>query len=118
MKIMDLSMKAMTAQSPMSIWKINIITQKVPFPTFTPTFHFKGHVSNIFPYFPSALKEDDPKEALKGFEKVVTLETEKGEWGFKALKQMVKLTFKMGLYTQVLLSLSPNDVYSEFKKES
>jgi len=26
------------------------------------------------------LKEEDPKDAIQGFEKVLTLETEKGEW--------------------------------------
>jgi hypothetical protein len=30
------------------------------------------------------------------FQKVLDLEsTEKGEWGFKALKQMIKINFKM-----------------------
>ncbi|CAD6194719.1 unnamed protein product [Caenorhabditis auriculariae] len=33
-------------------------------------------------------------EALMAFEKVLDLETEKGEWGFKALKQMIKITFE------------------------
>lgn len=32
-------------------------------------------------------------EAIKSFEKVLELEGEKGEWGFKALKQMIKITF-------------------------
>ena len=36
-------------------------------------FAFLGLVS-------SALKEEDPKDAIQGFEKVLTLETEKGEW--------------------------------------
>jgi len=36
-------------------------------------FPFSGLVS-------SALKEEDPKDAIQGFEKVLTLETEKGEW--------------------------------------
>jgi len=38
-------------------------------------------------YNSKALKEDDPKSALESFEKVLELEQEKGEWGFKALKQ-------------------------------
>ena len=42
-----------------------------------------------------ALKEDDPAAALRGFEKVLALEENQGEWGFKALKQMMKLHFKM-----------------------
>ncbi|PIO59878.1 hypothetical protein TELCIR_18646 [Teladorsagia circumcincta] len=32
-------------------------------------------------------------EAIANFEKVLNLEQEMGEWGFKALKQMVKITF-------------------------
>jgi COP9 signalosome complex subunit 2 len=31
------------------------------------------------------------KESIKGFEKVVSLEKEKGEWGFKSLKKLIKL---------------------------
>lgn len=46
-------------------------------------------------YNSKALKEDDPAAALKGFEKVLALEENQGEWGFKALKQMMKLHFKM-----------------------
>lgn len=42
-------------------------------------------------YNSKALKEDDPKAALQSFQKVLDLEGgEKGEWGFKALKQMIK----------------------------
>lgn len=47
-------------------------------------------------YFSSkALKEDDPKAALGGFQRVLELDTKKGEWGFKALKQMLKILFRM-----------------------
>lgn len=47
-------------------------------------------------YNSKALKEDTPKEALMSFQKVLDLEhTEKGEWGFKALKQMIKINFKL-----------------------
>ncbi|KAI8926945.1 PCI domain-containing protein [Entophlyctis helioformis] len=41
-------------------------------------------------------KEDSPETALKEFRAVVDAEEEKGDWGFKALKQMVKLEFAMG----------------------
>lgn len=42
------------------------------------------------------MKEDDPKAALQSFQKVLDLEGgEKGEWGFKALKQMIKINFKL-----------------------
>ena len=47
-------------------------------------------------YFSSkALKEEDPKAALDGFQRVLELDTKKGEWGFKALKQMLKILFRM-----------------------
>ena len=47
-------------------------------------------------YFSSkALKEDDPKAVLGGFQRVLELDTKKGEWGFKALKQMLKILFRM-----------------------
>lgn len=47
-------------------------------------------------YNSKALKEDDPKAALASFQKVLDLENgEKGEWGFKALKQMIKINFKL-----------------------
>jgi len=41
-------------------------------------------------------KEDDPAQAIEGFEKVVEMEEPAGEWGFKALKQMIKLYFRQG----------------------
>ncbi|KAJ3158763.1 COP9 signalosome complex subunit 2 [Geranomyces michiganensis] len=47
-------------------------------------------------------KEDDPETALKEFRAVVTAEEEKGDWGFKALKQIVKLSFKQGDYAATL----------------
>lgn len=47
-------------------------------------------------YNSKALKEDDPQAALQSFQRVLDLENnEKGEWGFKALKQMIKINFKM-----------------------
>ncbi|KAF9361367.1 hypothetical protein BGX26_003879 [Mortierella sp. AD094] len=47
-------------------------------------------------------KEDEPETALVEFQGVVDAETEKGDWGFKALKQMVKLSFKMENYDKTL----------------
>jgi COP9 signalosome complex subunit 2 len=38
--------------------------------------------------------EEDINAAIKGYEKVVSMETEKGEWGFKALKKLTKLYFQ------------------------
>ena len=46
-------------------------------------------------YNSKALKEDNPRAALDSFKKVLELEQEKGEWGFKALKQMIKIHFKL-----------------------
>ena len=47
-------------------------------------------------YNSKALKEDDPKAALHSFQRVLELEGgEKGEWGFKALKQMIKINIKL-----------------------
>lgn len=63
-------------------------------------------------YGSKGLKEENPEAALKSFEKVrytyvdvdiylmlayqvLELEDTKGEWGFKALKQMIKLHFKL-----------------------
>lgn len=47
-------------------------------------------------YNSKALKEEEPKAALTSFQKVLDLENgEKGEWGFKALKQMIKINFRL-----------------------
>jgi COP9 signalosome complex subunit 2 len=57
-------------------------------------------------YNSKALKEDSPKEALMSFQKVLDLEnSEKGEWGFKALKQMIKINFKLvSLYSLSIIN--------------
>ena len=46
-------------------------------------------------YNSKALKEDNPNGALDSFKRVLELEQEKGEWGFRALKQMIKIHFKL-----------------------
>lgn len=57
-------------------------------------------------YAAKSFKSDgDFETALDTFREVVALETEKGEkgdWGFKSLKQMTKLTFKMEKYESML----------------
>ncbi|CAG8449053.1 7101_t:CDS:10 [Acaulospora colombiana] len=53
-------------------------------------------------YNAKARKEDDPIGAIKEFQCVVETEQEKGDWGFKALKQMAKLSFKAGDYESTL----------------
>ncbi|KAI1301436.1 COP9 signalosome complex subunit 2 [Halotydeus destructor] len=55
-------------------------------------------------YNSKAIKEDEPKKALDTFQKVLDLENgEKGEWGFKALKQMIKINFKLTNYKEMML---------------
>ncbi|OZJ05588.1 COP9 signalosome complex subunit 2 [Bifiguratus adelaidae] len=54
-------------------------------------------------YNAKAKKEDDPEGALEDFQSVVDTEEEKGDWGFKALKQMVKLSFQRNQYDKTML---------------
>ncbi|XP_063587014.1 COP9 signalosome complex subunit 2-like, partial [Penaeus indicus] len=54
-------------------------------------------------YNSKALKEDDPRAALTSFQRVLDLEAgDKGEWGFKALKQMIKINFRLGNYEEMM----------------
>lgn len=47
-------------------------------------------------YNSKALRSDDPKAALTSFQRVLDLEgNDKGEWGFRALKQMIKINFTL-----------------------
>lgn len=46
-------------------------------------------------YYNSKALKDDPIKALESFQRVLDLENgDKGEWGFKALKQMIKINFR------------------------
>ncbi|EGO53569.1 hypothetical protein NEUTE1DRAFT_126848 [Neurospora tetrasperma FGSC 2508] len=45
-------------------------------------------------------KTSDPEEALQDFLSIPPLEQEKGDWGFKALKQAIKLEFKLKRYQE------------------
>lgn len=47
--------------------------------------------------------ESDTDAALAGFEEVLQMEAEKGEWGFKALKQIVKLKFRLGKFEDMIV---------------
>jgi COP9 signalosome complex subunit 2 len=47
------------------------------------------------------MKSEYPVEAIEEFLEVPKLEQEKGEWGFKGLKQAIKLEFKTGKYDGV-----------------
>ncbi|XP_065672432.1 COP9 signalosome complex subunit 2 isoform X2 [Hydra vulgaris] len=53
-------------------------------------------------YNSKALKEDDPHSAIESFKRVLELEHEKGEWGFKALKQMVKINYRLQRYDEMM----------------
>jgi len=66
-------------------------------------------VENMY-YRAKSKKDDNPEEALKDFQAIVEQEEEKGDWGFKALKQSTKLLFlvlrrphgALKTYTQLL----------------
>jgi len=47
-------------------------------------------------------REESPHEALEGFKNILDIESEKGEWGFKALKEIVKLEFKQKNYSSMM----------------
>ncbi|KXS18650.1 MGC97656 protein-like protein [Gonapodya prolifera JEL478] len=65
-------------------------------------------------YNAKGMKEDSPEKALKEFRGVVDAEgSDKGDWGFKALKQMVKVTFKMEHYANCLTYYSELLVYTK-----
>jgi len=53
-------------------------------------------------YNSKGLLDSDVDAALSGFKDVVTMEEEKGEWGFKAYKQMVKLHFKLKNFSDMM----------------
>ncbi|KAL9277430.1 hypothetical protein ACSQ67_025025 [Phaseolus vulgaris] len=53
-------------------------------------------------YNSKGLVETDPEGALAGFAEVVRMEQEKAEWGFKALKQTVKLYYRLGRYKEMM----------------
>ena len=52
-------------------------------------------------YNAKQMKADDAEEAIQEFLGVPAKEEEKGDWGFKGLKQAIKLEFKLGRYKDV-----------------
>lgn len=72
----------------------------------SPTFHSPPtRVPLSSTKSPHPAYRDDPPKALAAFQKIVTSDTDKGEqtdFGFKSLKQMTKLTFKLGRYSDAL----------------
>lgn len=54
-------------------------------------------------YNSKSMKEINPKQALMSFQKVLELQgSTKGVWGFKALKQMVKIHFQLKNYSETM----------------
>ncbi|TVY30294.1 COP9 signalosome complex subunit [Lachnellula hyalina] len=53
-------------------------------------------------YNAKQMKASDPDAAIEEFLGVPTLESEKGDWGFKGLKQAIKLEFKLGKYDKAV----------------
>jgi COP9 signalosome complex subunit 2 len=52
-------------------------------------------------YNAKQMKVANPEDAIDEFLGVPALEKEKSEWGFKGLKQAIKLEFKLGRYEKV-----------------
>ena len=48
------------------------------------------------------MREDNPEEAIPEFLGLPAMEDEKGDWGFKGLKQAIKLEYKLGKYSQAV----------------
>ncbi|ODH40780.1 COP9 signalosome complex subunit 2 [Paracoccidioides brasiliensis] len=53
-------------------------------------------------YNAKQIKGDNPEEAIAEFLEVPALEEEKGDWGFKGLKQAIKLEFKLGRFEDAI----------------
>ena len=53
-------------------------------------------------YNAKQMKGDAPEEAIEEFLGVPPLEQEKGDWGFKGLKQAIKLEFKLSRYDKAV----------------
>ncbi|KAF8434946.1 hypothetical protein BGX38DRAFT_1218301 [Terfezia claveryi] len=53
-------------------------------------------------YNAKQMKQSSPQEAIDEFLAVVALEKEKGDWGFKGLKQAIKLEFKLKQYDKAI----------------
>ncbi|KAI1825020.1 putative COP9 signalosome subunit 2 [Xylaria intraflava] len=53
-------------------------------------------------YNAKQMKSTDPEEAIEEFLGVPALESEKGNWGFKGLKQAIKLEYQHGKYDKAV----------------
>ena len=58
--------------------------------------------------------DEDLDEAISGFEKVLTMEKEKGEWGFKSLKKLTKLYHKKNNNKKVVEKFGQFMEYSKY----
>lgn len=54
-------------------------------------------------YNAKQMKTDDPTEAISEFLEVPKMEEQKGDWGFKGLKQAIKLEFALGLFDHAVV---------------
>jgi len=59
-------------------------------------------IENQYYHAKEFVENGENDEALSGFACVVDMQSEKGEWGFKALKQIVKLRYKLGQYQEMM----------------
>lgn len=56
-------------------------------------------------YNAKSRKDDNPEAAIAEFKRVLELEDEggiKGDWGFRALKQIIKIQFRLGRYDEMM----------------
>ncbi|KAL7620937.1 COP9/signalosome complex subunit Csn2 [Parahypoxylon ruwenzoriense] len=53
-------------------------------------------------YNAKQMKSNDPEDAIEEFLGIPLLEPEKGDWGFKGLKQAIKLEFRLGRYDKAV----------------
>eukprot|EP00762_Andalucia_godoyi_P001323 ANDGO_04907.mRNA.1 COP9 signalosome complex subunit 2 len=53
-------------------------------------------------YSAKSIVDSDPQAALAGFARVLDMETEKGKWGFKALKRSIKVLAKLNRSSEVI----------------
>ena len=53
-------------------------------------------------YNAKQMREDSPDEAIVEFLGLPAMEEEKGDWGFKGLKQAIKLEYKFGKYDEAV----------------
>ena len=53
-------------------------------------------------YNAKQMKADNPEEAIDEFLGIPAMEDEKGDWGFKGLKQAIKLEYKLGRYDKAV----------------